>query len=418
MAKDEVLDVIFTAFHKLEKDHPYYGPALRQCRLDEDPTIETFCIDANLVIRYNREFCYSLYKDLRPKTGSMSYAEKMTCAENVVGVLLHELLHYISDHHSRRLKHPRKNVPHELHNIAMDMEINQYIEYKMSEGCCHPDNMKMKNGNPYPRDLSYEEYLELLLHNLPDNEDPNNPSPNAISLPGGCDVDMRGTKAGKTSAQVQGLKAECEAAERNSGIGSDSSLSSALQRVQKIQYNWERVFRSLVRSMTEQVKFGFNHSTYMKPNRHLAAMDPDIIYPSRYDMVRKIKLVVGMDVSGSMYGLTEKMYGIMKSITSSEELEIQITVLECDTQVTKVIEDFKTEKNEIDVGQGGGTDMGAISTYVRDKKMNPDLIVIMTDNYTGWDPVLFKDKTVVMTNNVTPECPYKQYNVCFEIEED
>ena len=145
-------------------------------------------------------------------------------------------------------------------------------------------------------------------------------------------------------------------------------------------------------------------------------MDSEIIYPARIDYVTELNLIVGMDVSGSMSGLTEKMYGVMKSITDTDDLTVKITILECDTAVCRVIEDFNLCADEVESTDGGGTDMGAISVWIKEHHLDPDLIVIMTDNYTDWNPVLFEDKTVVLTNHKTEECPYRQFEVVFPEE--
>ena len=100
---------------------------------------------------------------------------------------------------------------------------------------------------------------------------------------------------------------------------------------------------------------------------------------------------------------------------------MHITVAECDTEVGNVIEDFNTESRTINSCSGGGTNMDAIIRWVDDevktkKRVKPDLIIICTDNEVYWDTPdpEWKNKVVVLTNNVSNSCPYKQYDTIFE----
>jgi predicted metal-dependent peptidase len=123
-----------------------------------------------------------------------------------------------------------------------------------------------------------------------------------------------------------------------------------------------------------------------------------------------------MDVSGSMYHITDKMYGVMKSMVDILDMAIDITILEVDADVVNIIRGFDLKRDTIESKSGGGTDMGAGLRYIRENKMEPDLIVVMTDSYTPWpDPPILADKTVVLTDN--PDYyngPYPMYPVIFD----
>jgi len=435
---DEVIDMIMVALRKIAKDHPFYGPVITQMRYAEDnETLDTGAMSANLEYSFNREYVKKLYEKYKPQgTGMTNTDKENVVSQELCGHILHELMHYIFDHHTRIKRSPRQDVNFLVHNIAADMEINQYIEYPHRTPQM-PSNYKLKDGRPFPEYRTYEEYLELLVQSASSCKDCKNcpkdangnpiPMPfdpsqypqckNCVPLgvplgPDGMDISMKGYKDGKTTTAVQKLRGECESAAAQAQ-GKGSNPSDALKKVEKIVYNWEDVFKAVLHTKSSQMQYGFEHRTFRKPNRRLQGLIKNIIYPARVDYVTELNLVIGMDVSGSMSGLTEKMYGIMKSIADSDDLEIKVTILECDTAVCRVIQDFDVCQSEVLTTEGGGTDMGAISVYVQDHRMDPDLIVIMTDNYTDWSPVLFEDKTVVLTNNIMDTCPYKQFEVVF-----
>lgn len=433
---------------KMRKDFPYYGPVIERVRINETDEVGTAYVSPNLEIRFNPLFL------------------KMCLETNTArGLLLHEMLHYLFKHVYREKHSIRRGIcTHEAHNVAKDMEINQYIprEELPSSGVFVEEFVK-RDGTPFPRGLSYEQYLELLLQNYEDDLD----SDSQMSMDGapgqgqgepqqgnGNGKGSKGnSKSGKPSLKdwmkkkgmklmmdqpepednegdsdsnnsqemtenraIDSLIAECEEAEKKSGkqAGDNTSLAQQLMKVNKRPYKWSDIFKAMVLKRVSAIKAGYEAISYQRVNKRMMAQGGSIMFPGHIAYEHKLKLVVGMDVSGSMRSLTKKMYEVMKSIFDYADYDIDLTILECDTGISNVIENFKATTNNFQSACGGGTDMGAISVYVRDNKMDPDLIIIMTDNYTDWDPVLFKEKTIVMTNNVSEHCPYKQYYVFFD----
>lgn len=397
---------LLIAAKAIGKEYPYYTPASFRVRFEEDNKVPTMCIDSRLVVRYNDKFVTSL-NDTELK-----------------GVVLHECMHYISGHHKRYLENPhRKDIHFIIHNICQDIEINQHIDRNLL-----PKDCQLPEVYNLPEGKCYEEYLLMLLNqakNLSQNmkgskmpgqsEDDQNDPNQGDSKCG--DVDCTGFEdsGNQDESTRRQLVSECEQSQaaHDKKAGKEHSFAEQMKKIEKIRYPWAKVFKSLITNRLSNRVNGYNYRTYHKPNKHLMGLNDKLVHGSYCDFKEHIDLVIGVDISGSMYGLVEKMYGVMKSIIDVEEIDITTTILECDTEVSKVIHNFELDKSDIKVGHGGGTDMGAISQYVQDQKWDPDLIIVMTDNETGWNPVLFRNKTIVLTTEVTDSCPYKQFLVSF-----
>ena len=233
----------------------------------------------------------------------------------------------------------------------------------------------------------------------------------------------KASTSSKAKASVDRTNTECENKKNElSGkdIGSDSAFSNLIREVPKKKYSWKEVFRNVLRSKVTTKIQGCDCTTYEKYNRRMTGVSKDIIFGTKYSYRHTYDLVVGVDVSGSMGDLTTEMYSYIKSIKDhlDDDAELHVTIAECDTCVGNVLEDFDTTSRTVNSMQGGGTDMDAIVRWVDEevsskKRKSPDLIIIMTDNEVSWDKPnpKWKNKIIVMTNNLSTKCPYKQYDV-------
>jgi len=202
---------------------------------------------------------------------------------------------------------------------------------------------------------------------------------------------------------------ECE-----KNAGKEGGSEGARRRIKKRKFPWQQVFQNIISTKMTDIIAGYRFRTYEKTNRRLAHFS-DIILPQYYYKKSKISLIIIMDISGSMGGNVNKMYGIMKSMLDILDLDIDVTVLEVNVDVENIMYGFDLKKNSIKSKDGGGTDMGAGLLYIQENKMENDLIVVMTDSYTPWpDPPVLADKTVVLTDNPDEyNGPYPVYPVVF-----
>ena len=396
------LRVILAAKNVGEK-YQYYSPATNRVRFRQDKNTPTMGINCSLVITYNAE-----------------YINKLT-DEELTSVVLHEILHYMNGHHARYMNNSLKDtLSFKTHNIAMDLEINEFINH-LPEGAYRAKDF----GFPYGKERkSYEEYLLLLKENTQDNNEgqesnqQKNNSDNEDQAQGKMpinDLNMDGYNDYKDTHQevLEKLKDECEEAEKNRGT--ESGAFDINRKIHKRKYRWEQVFQNILTTKITEITAGFRYRTFEKPNRRYIHT-PGIILPVFIDRKVKISLAIIMDVSGSMYGITDKMYGVMKSMIDILDMTIDITILEVDADVVSIMHGFDLNRDTVESKAGGGTDMGAGLRYIQENKMTPDLIVVMTDSYTPWpDPPILADKTVVLTNNPDSyDGSYPMYPVIFD----
>jgi predicted metal-dependent peptidase len=232
------------------------------------------------------------------------------------------------------------------------------------------------------------------------------------------DVDHRNDQDIDDQSQkkvVEQLKAD--------GIGKMSEANSIKQQIHTVKYEWDKLFKSIVASVASSIRYGYEYRTFSKPNKRLTDVccTTDILYPTSYEDNYVVNLVVGIDVSGSMGDSVELMYSMIKSIIDFiPESNLNLTILECDTEVTKRVDNFVINQSLIDVGHGGGTDMDAIIRYTQSNKLPYDAIIIMTDGETSWhdtDDNYLKSKVhVIVDSDYAGEdykCPYKFHRASF-----
>jgi predicted metal-dependent peptidase len=394
--------------------HPYYSPAVERVRFKQDSKdTPTMSIDCSLVVHFNKSF-----------TNKISNQE-------LESIVLHEILHYVNGHHARYMNSPlRKTLPFALHNIAMDIEINEFIP-NLPTYCFKAKDFGL------PDRKSYEEYLGILNRDMPPKLKALLDSP-CLSCKNGCNNPRKNKKKGKKKEEQDGedndetgdqtddpcedcphqgkgmlfddlnmdgyneiyqavlddLIRECEKSR-----GTEMGSGDMIRKVKKRKYPWEQVFQNIITAKVTEIVAGFKYRTFEKPNRRYIHT-PDIIFPRLIKKKKKISLAIVMDVSGSMGENVNKMYGVMKSMLDILDLEIDITVLEVAMSVENVMHGFDLTRESIKSKDGGGTDMGAGLYYIEENKIETDLIIVMTDSYTPWpDPPILADKMVVLTDN-------------------
>ena len=135
---------VIRAAKRVGEQFPYYSPAAARVRFKRDSkNVSTMQINCNLVVSFN-----------------VSHVRKLR-EEELEKTVLHEILHYINGHHARYMNSPlRKTLPHSVHNIAMDIEINEFIPDL-------PKNWFVAGDFGLPPGKSYEEYLGLINRDMP-----------------------------------------------------------------------------------------------------------------------------------------------------------------------------------------------------------------------------------------------------------
>ena len=158
------------------------------------------------------------------------------------------------------------------------------------------------------------------------------------------------------------------------GTGGDRELQELL----KPRVDWREVMREFI-TMTCT---GSDYSTYRRPNRRF--ISADIFMPS--GISESIEgVVVGGDMSGSI-GQTEMSIIIAEAKHMFDTVKPNwVRMLYWDTEVCS---DEKYEQHELDnfvkstkPRGGGGTDVECIPTYLTEKQIRPQAVIVITDGY-------------------------------------
>lgn len=319
-------------------------------------------------------------------------------------LVVHEILHYLLNHFVRYSRNVYKDrVPFQMHNIAMDFEINMYLNSTWIQ----QNGMLPKNKN-FPDGLSYEEYLILLMNNYKDEDFI------SINIPGSIELseDLTDTQLSDIEAEVDSMIKRNNERSQSIGSKSEDNTITDLISVKPKPYNWSKVINGIIAKKVTEKQWGFDRTSYQKYNRRLNSISNNILFPSRYDETKELFLIIGMDISSSMGSLTNEMYARLKYLMKSISIPVRTIILECDTKIRNIVANFDYITDKVNTVAGGGTDLNNILFWIENNDQNPDLVVIMTDNYCTWkDNKKWHNRTVVLTDKISKDCPYKQYEV-------
>jgi predicted metal-dependent peptidase len=143
--------------------------------------------------------------------------------------------------------------------------------------------------------------------------------------------------------------------------------------------DWRKELRSVVSRHLGMQAGKTDYSYGRLPRRRI----PGVITPGMVQS-RPPSVAVVIDTSGSM-GTTEidqavaDLAGLLRAVTGSA---VPLRVLACDAAVGEV--QHLTSVKNLKLTGGGGTDMGVGIHAAATLRPTPDVIVTLTDGYTGW----------------------------------
>lgn len=286
--------------------------------------------------------------------------------EQRIGILKHEMLHILNNHVQR--KEEREHLPW---NVSTDMAINQMIERKhLPEDGIFPEDFQM------PLNETSEKYYELLKNNSQMqelkkqmealNSQQSNGQSNEIP-----DHSTWQKSEGEAEIQQEITRKMIEKSiERARGNVSTNELKYLEMFKKKAQISWKKALRNLTAK-----KKTSSRKTIMRTDRR---------FPGRDDVKgntkdTKFELIVLLDISGSMRtndvltGLNE-IYNICKSNKTD------MKIIQCDTEI-KGIENYTPKMKTFKRKGTGGTYLYPGIEYVKNNKLNPDGIIVITDGY-------------------------------------
>lgn len=295
------------------------------------------------------------------------------------GLLKHELLHIGFFHIQCQDEFQNKKVA----NIAMDIEINQYIDPDdLPEGGCTLESFSEYN---LPPKAGSREYYKLLMKAMEQEKQ---------SGEGGKISDMAGMGDGESygdgtinpdhgtwkdfedlseaekklleSQTAHILKEIAEAVEKSRGTipGEFQGIIERLRHVEPPKFDW----RSYVRRFAGGSNEIFTKKLRRKENRRFDE-NPGL------KIKNKRHLLVAIDTSGSVSDKEVKEF--LNEIHHIHKTGSEVTVLQCDTTI-RSIEKFKPNQDIVLHGRGG-TDFDPVLEYYNENTRKYTCMFYLTD---------------------------------------
>lgn len=352
-----VIDLISKTVKKLIFTEPFYGLfviGLNKKVSDKIPTAGVGPNGIGVELIVNPDFYESLSEDHR------------------IGLLKHELLHVSFGHIQFRDRYPNKK----LANIAMDLEINQYIDPQyLPPGGLTLDtfaelNLKERAGTKYYYDeLSNAQgtgscqTLGQILDQMDGESEYCHPTWESFD-----DLPEATQKMIEKQIEHQ-LKEVADTVEKKCGNipGELADLIKRMRHVEPPKFDWRGYLRRFV---------GNSSIVYTKKLRRK--------YNKRYSANPGLKIkfknhiCVGVDTSGSVNN--DELREFFNELTHMHKTGHKITVVQCDTQI-KSIEDFNPNKDWEIKGRGGTSFQPVVDHY--NETNGYTALIYLTDGEAG-----------------------------------
>jgi predicted metal-dependent peptidase len=362
-----VLEDVGRIGKQLMLSEPFYGiflSTLNKVVRKDVPTAGVCKNNINYQLAINEEFWSGLDNDKKK-----------------IGLLKHELLHICFCH----LEDREWFSDHELHNIAADLEINQYLEpeyYPSKDILLLSTFPELK----LPEKAGTKVYYELLQQA---KKNGTSPTLNAMLDSDPSSGGTHGSEAGNLhptwkefdelseadkkliASQIKHqIKSIVESQKDTSRGFVPSELKDYIDSMFEItppSYDWKSYFRRFFGSSSKI----YTKKTRRKLNKRYEENPALKIKPKKH-------VLVGVDTSGSVG--KKDLIEFFNEIYHMHKTGITITIAEGDANIHNVYE-YKGKMPEFVVGRGG-TDMNPFIDYVNQHKQYSSLI-ILTDGFIG-----------------------------------
>ena len=300
--------------------------------------------------------------------------------EHRLGLLKHELLHIAFGHLTTFFKFSDKKMA----NVAMDMEINQYIDAQyLPEGGINIDdyadlNLDRKAGCRYYYDklkeLQDEKNKNGTCGNDPMDELLDNIESGNIPDHSTWEEFENLTEAEKKLIEKQLQKVLNDAKEqtekKRGNVPGEIEGVIVIEEIVAAKFDW----RGYLRRFTGISTHVFTKKIRRKENRRFDA-NPGL------KIKMKQHMLLGIDTSGSVSD--SELMEFMNEIHHIYKAGVEITIIQCDTTI-KSIESYKG-KNEIEVKGRGGTEFDPVLEYYNVNTKKYTSLVYFTDGECDTD---------------------------------
>ncbi len=340
---------------------PFYGLLLVTLNKLFDDKVGTACVGTS-GINFNLKISPTFWQELS--------------ADRRKGLLKHELMH-MAFFHLTDYKHL---VEHRVANIAMDIEINQYIDPSwLPEGAMGLDTfpelkLKPKMGTKY----YYDKLMKLKDETMKALMDAIEKGETKVTLPDGTQVTLsnhdweeidgldEGTQRVMKDQMGGILKQIAEQVEKSRGTipGEFKDILEALLNIPEPKFDW----KSYIRRFT-----GKSVKVYTKKSRRKLS--------KRYEdnpglkIKQKKHILVGIDTSGSVR--KDELEEFLCEIHHLHKTGSDVTIVQCDTAIAhigsyKPGEDYKIHGR-------GGTSFQPVIDYYNEHMNNISCLIYFTD---------------------------------------
>ena len=357
---------------KISKDlmlkEPYYGfflIMLNKVWRKDLPTAGVSKQNINYQLAINEEFWTGLSDDHK------------------MGLLKHELLHIAFGHLVSFSSFSNKK----LANVAMDMEINQYIEdsWLPEGGIKLEDYADLKLDKKAGCRYYYDQLLRLQDEKDKNGTTGNTPMDNLLDNIASGDVpdhstweefdDMTDAEKKLIEKQVQKIlqDAKEQTVKKRGNVPGEIEGLIVIEEITKPKFDW----RGYIRRFTGVSTKVFTKKIRRKENRRYED-NPGLKIKMRQHML------LAIDTSGSVSDT--ELAEFMNEIHHIYKAGVDITIVQCDTSI-KSIEPYRG-KNEINVLGRGGTEFDPVLDYYNANLKKYTSLVYFTDGecYTSVKP--------------------------------
>lgn len=312
--------------------------------------------------------------------------------DELAGVLQHEANHFLRSHHARA---PMGSQLGHRWNVACDLEINDDLEAAgiiLPSGALTPERLGLAPNH------TAEWYMEnLQLDEKHTSMVCCGSGATGIKMP----WELTDGQLGVSSARARSILDQVAEAILESPPGTIPGGLPRWAAAQKGTVSWDRVLRAALRGSIARGS-GQSDYSWSTPNRRHRGR---VILPRLRGCRTTVLCVV--DTSGSMrQSDIEKALGEVLSI--SKEMCVERTyVASCDTQAT-FHGDFRSTTS-LELMGGGGTSLEKALEVISANKIDPTVVVFLTDGQTKWSSAppneLVRRRAIVVTPRGNPTGP-------------
>jgi len=297
------------------------------------------------------------------------------------GLILHEAKHIVFGHLLMRDSFSN----HKLANVAMDCELNQYINSELlPDGAILPETLEEELDIILSEKAGTHYYYNAINKQLQEQQGQGNPDKACNGGMGGDGLpdtlddhstwdemadNMSEAERKLVEKQAEHLiKQAAEETLKSRGHlpGGVQEIYNRITQVTEAKFNWKAYLRQFVNgSIRSTMK-----SSRKKINRRLEKQD---VPGKKY--LRKVNMLVAIDTSGSVS--SNELKEFMNEIHHIHKNGAEVTIIQCDTRINSI--DKFNPKMNIEIKGRGGTEFDPVIDYYNKNRSQFTCLVYFTD---------------------------------------